>query len=82
MPALPRALADPRPVGLIGTVLWCAGMVFFGLQAATGGELDVRFWTCLAGFLIGVTGYGVFRWQRAATQRGTRGSWRGSGLGD
>jgi len=70
---LPRRLAEPTPVVLAGTLLWLAGAVLFGLTAPHG----VQFWTCVAGFLLGITGYGVFRWQRAASRRGSRGAWKG-----
>lgn len=77
MPALPRRLADPTPVVLAGTMLWFAGVVLFGVTALH----SVQFWTCVAGSLLGITGYGVFRWQRSASRRGSRGAWKGlSGL--
>ncbi|WP_323055173.1 DUF2530 domain-containing protein [Saccharopolyspora sp. NFXS83] len=77
VPALPRRLAQPTPVVLAGTGLWLAGLVLFAVTAPGGFE----FWTCVAGFVLGLTGYGVFRWQRNASRRGSRGAWKGlSGL--
>lgn len=77
VPGLPRRLADPTPVVVIGTLLWLAGAVLLALQ----GAIDLRFWTCVAGTGLGVLGFGVFRWQRSASRRGSRGAWKGlSGL--
>ncbi|MFR9728628.1 DUF2530 domain-containing protein [Saccharopolyspora sp. MS10] len=77
VPALPRRLAQPTPVLLAGTGLWLAGVVLFAVTAPG----SVEFWTSVAGLLLGLTGYGVFRWQRSASRRGSRGAWKGlSGL--
>jgi hypothetical protein len=66
---------------LIGTALWFAATVFFGWRDAVDGDLGIHFWTSAAGTTLGVIGYGVFRWQRNAARRGSRGSWQGlSGL--
>ncbi|MFC7341262.1 DUF2530 domain-containing protein [Saccharopolyspora griseoalba] len=81
VPGLPRKLAGPTPVVLIGTALWFAAAVFFGWRDAADGSFDIHFWTSAAGAALGVIGYGVFRWQRNAARRGSRGSWQGlSGL--
>ncbi|MER7015581.1 DUF2530 domain-containing protein [Saccharopolyspora sp. NPDC000359] len=77
VPHLPRRLADPTPVVLTGTVLWLVGAVVLALRSHT----DIEFWTCVAGVALGIIGYGVFRWQRSAARRGSRGAWQGlSGL--
>ncbi|MDA3648237.1 DUF2530 domain-containing protein [Saccharopolyspora indica] len=79
VPHLPRRLADPTPVVLTGTALWLVGTVALALS----GNLGIEFWTCVAGVTLGVIGYGVFRWQRSAARRGSRGAWQGlSGLDD
>lgn len=81
VPALPRRLAEPTPVVLAGTVLWFVVCAYFGVTEWIGGDLTIRFWTCLIGGVLGVAGYGVFRWQRSASRRGSRGAWKGlSGL--
>lgn len=81
VPGLPRRLADPTPVLVIGTLLWLAGVVLFGLQGWGVAQVDSRFWTCVAGAALGIIGFGVFRWQRSASRRGSRGAWKGlSGL--
>ncbi|MBE9374023.1 DUF2530 domain-containing protein [Saccharopolyspora sp. HNM0983] len=81
VPRLPHKLIDPTPVVLAGTLLWTAGAVWFGVDAAAGGQWSIQFWTSAAGTGLGVIGFGVFRWQRSAARRGSRGSWQGlSGL--
>lgn len=77
VPALPRKLAEPTPVVLAGTLLWFGGCAALGILGWMSGGVDVRFWTCLVGGLLGVLGYGVFRWQRSASRRGSRGAWKG-----
>ena len=77
VPGLPRRLAEPTPVVLAGTLLWLGGVVVFAVVAPG----SIPFWTSLVGCLLGVIGYGVFRWQRSASRRGSRGAWKGlSGL--
>lgn len=81
MPGLPRRLAEPTPVVLTGTLLWFAGCVVFGFDGWDAGHLSIEFWTCVAGTVLGIVGFGVFRWQRSASRRGSRGAWKGlSGL--
>lgn len=81
VPALPRALAEPTPVVLFGTLLWLGACLALGIFGWLNGDLDVAFWTCLAGGVLGMVGFGVFRWQRSASRRGSRGAWKGlSGL--
>lgn len=81
MPQLPRRLADPTPVVLAGTLLWLVGVVWFGVVDLTDGQWGIEFWTSATGCGLGIIGYGVFRWQRSAARRGSRGAWRGlSGL--
>jgi hypothetical protein len=83
VPGLPRRLAEPTPVVLAGTLLWFAGVAGFGIVGWATGTVSIQFWTSLAGFTLGVMGYGVFRWQRSASRRGARGAWKGlSGLDD
>ncbi|RCW43615.1 uncharacterized protein DUF2530 [Halopolyspora algeriensis] len=81
VPSLPRKLADPTPVVLTGTLLWFTACLVFGITSGLSGGVDIRFWTCLIGGILGSLGYGVFRWQRSAARRGSRGAWQGlSGL--
>ncbi|GAA0511724.1 membrane protein [Saccharopolyspora subtropica] len=77
VPPLPRRLADPTPVVLVGTAAWVVAALWFLLSD----DLQLQFWTCVAGTGLGVIGYGLFRWQRSAARRGARGAWKGlSGL--
>ena len=71
--ALPRALADPRPAVGAGTIAWfaAAGIVLLCGAAAAW------FWACLAGGLLGLTGFVMIHWQRRAAQRGARGAQQG-----
>lgn len=83
VPRLPQQLVDPRPIVLIGTALWVAGVVYFGLIGWVDGEFGMPFWTCLVGAVLGGLGYAIFRWQLAAAHRGSRGAWQGlTGLDD
>jgi len=68
-------------VVLVGTLLWLIGTILFGWRDLSDGTWDIEFFTCLAGTGLGIAGYGVFRWQRSAARRGSRGAWKGlSGL--
>jgi hypothetical protein len=77
VPPLPRELAEPTPVVLAGTLLWVIGVAVFGALGWFGGGVGVQFWTCLVGAALGMVGFGVFRWQRSASRRGSRGAWKG-----
>ncbi|ONI90559.1 hypothetical protein ALI22I_12260 [Saccharothrix sp. ALI-22-I] len=72
-PPLPPKLADPVPAIVVGTGLWFVAFVvvlLFGLDT-------ILVWTCLSGSLLGIIGYGVFKWQRSAARRGSRTAQRG-----
>jgi Protein of unknown function (DUF2530) len=72
-PALPRALVAPEPVIWAGTACWLALTVILGAAHLLGERpLDVWFWTSIAGWCLGLTGYTVMRWQRSAARRGSR----------
>lgn len=77
-PALPARLADPTPVVYIGIIGWFAA--FCGLLVARY-VFDVGppiwLWTALAGTALGIIGFLIMRWQRAASRRGYRGAQRG-----
>ncbi|MBV9143410.1 MAG: DUF2530 domain-containing protein [Pseudonocardiales bacterium] len=67
-PALPRRLADPRPVIGVGTFLWFAAAGVLLLA----GEPPVWVWACLTGGLLGLVGLVMIHWQLSATRRGSR----------
>jgi len=72
-PALPRRLSDVSVIAPIGTVLWFVGAVALYIAHVTVDRpLAIWFTTCVARAVLGATGYGVFRWQRAAARRGSR----------
>ena len=74
-PSLPSALADPRPVMVVGTLGWVLALVVLLADGATAGSTAVL--TCALGAGLGVLGYGIFFWQRRATRQDRRGSQRG-----
>lgn len=74
VPALPRALADPRPVIAVGTALWAVALVVVGVRALLGTHgLGGTAATCAVGVALGAIGYGVFSWQRRTVRGGGRG---------
>lgn len=78
IPPLPRRLNEVTPAVAVGTGLWllaCVGLFVAFLLGAR--PLDEWFWTCLSGFVLGLVGYSIFRWQRAAARRGSRSAQRG-----
>jgi hypothetical protein len=80
IPPLPPRLADPTPTVLICTGLWLlASLVLFGAFVFGDRALDEWFWTATAGWLLGLLGYSIFRWQRSAARRGSRSAQRGLG---
>ncbi|MBA2323492.1 MAG: DUF2530 domain-containing protein [Actinomycetota bacterium] len=61
-----------------GAALWfLAGAVLLVAHLAVGRPLDAWFGVCVAGLLLGLIGYAIFRWQRQAARRGSRGAQRG-----
>ena len=64
-------------VGL-GTALWfVAGAVLLVAHLHFGRPLNVWFGACIAGGGLGLCGYVLFRWQRRAARRGSRGAQSG-----
>lgn len=77
-PPLPPRLSRVSTVAAVGTALWLLGAaVLVVAWMVVGRPLDIWFTTCIAGALLGAFGYGVYRWQRAAARRGSRGAQRG-----
>jgi len=59
------------------TAVWF--LLWLGLLVAYLAEdraLDIWFTTTLCGWVLGLLGYSVFRWQRWAARRGRRGAQR------
>jgi hypothetical protein len=67
------------PAIVVGTGLWfvtAVGVLLFGRDD------PILVWTCLSGGVLGIIGYGIFRWQRSAARRGSRTAQQGQGLTD
>lgn len=78
LPPLPRSALDPVPVVVVGSLLWFVGScVFFVTDVLLGPGPGLWFWTCTVGWVLGIVGYLVFRWQQAAARRGSRTAQRG-----
>jgi hypothetical protein len=77
-PPAPARLNDVSAVVLAGTGLWFVGWLGLLIAHLAGGRpLDIWFNTTLAGWLLGLLGYSIFRWQRRAARRGDRSAQRG-----
>ncbi|TQJ02889.1 DUF2530 domain-containing protein [Amycolatopsis cihanbeyliensis] len=72
-PELPTRLLELWPVVVVGTGLWLAAFLVLLLTGQDG----VWLWTTLAGWVLGLIGFGVMAWQRVAARRGARGAQRG-----
>ena len=77
-PPPPRRLTEMTVVVGMGTALWFLGwLVLLAAHLHAGRPLDIWFTTTLAGWLLGLLGYAIFRWQRHAARRGSRGAQNG-----
>jgi hypothetical protein len=67
----------PLPPVAVLIALWVLmALGLLGARLFAGRELDVWFWTANAGWVIGVLGYLLFRWQRHAARSGSRSAQR------
>ncbi|WP_308297552.1 DUF2530 domain-containing protein [Tsukamurella paurometabola] len=73
-PELPRAVTEPRPVVMAGTVLFAVALVVTLLARETFGAAWI---VCACGVGVGVLGATVLTLQRRAALRGDRGAQRG-----
>jgi hypothetical protein len=77
-PPPPPRLLETTKVTAVGTLvwflLWAALLVAHLVQ---GRPLDIWFDTTLCGWLLGLVGYSIFRWQRWAARTGRRGAQSG-----
>ncbi|KAA0021283.1 DUF2530 domain-containing protein [Antrihabitans cavernicola] len=74
MPEIPARFTDPRPVLMIGTVLFVIATVVVLLA---GDRWNDALPTCYTGIAIGVLGYSIFWIQRGAARRGSKGAQQG-----
>lgn len=59
----------------VGTTLWFLAWTGLLVAHLVGARpLDIWFGTTTVGWLLGLLGYALFRWQRAASRRGRRGA--------
>lgn len=73
-PPPPRLVEMTLVVG-IGTALWfVAAVVLLVAHLHFGRPLDDWFGACVTGCALGLVGYVLFRWQRHAARRGSRGA--------
>jgi amino acid transporter len=73
LPELPRWVTAIWPVLGFGTLGWFAAFCVL----LTANE-PAWLWTSLAGWVLGVIGFAISAWQRAASRRGSR--WAQHGL--
>ncbi len=72
-PPLPRRLLDPRPVILVGAVLWVLTAVASFVVPALESWRPIA----VAGLAVSVIGTSIFLWQVSAARRGSRGAQTG-----
>jgi hypothetical protein len=78
LPPQPARLTDVTFVVAAITIVWFLSWVtFLILHLVAGRPIDIWFTTTLVGWLLGLLGYSVFRWQRHAARRGSRSAQRG-----
>ncbi|CAM3941558.1 DUF2530 domain-containing protein [Tsukamurella strandjordii] len=73
-PELPHSLTEPRPVVIIGTVLFAISLIVTLAARETFGDAWI---TCACGVGVGLLGAAVLTAQRRAARRGDRGAQRG-----
>lgn len=72
VPALPRPLTAIWPILGLGTLAW-----FVAFCVLLTGDEPAWLWTSLAGWVLGLVGFGISGWQRAASRRGSRSAQQG-----
>jgi len=77
-PTPPARLTEMTWVVGLGTALWfLGGVALLVAHLHFGRPLDEWFGACIAGFTLGVVGYILFRWQRRAARKGSKGAQSG-----
>ncbi len=73
-PALPPVTAGLWHVAVPGTVVWLAATIVLAFFIPTLQDRDamIWFWTCLAGFVLGLIGLSIYALQRRAARLGRR----------
>lgn len=76
-PPPPPRLLETTSVAAVGSAVWFALWVaLLVAHLVIGRPLDIWFDTTLSGWLLGLVGYSIFRWQRWALRSGRRGAQR------
>ncbi len=75
-PLLPSYQVSLSRVVILGTTLWFVGFVvlLFFIPQLQENDAMIWLWTCLTGSVLGLVGLAIYRWQRAAARRGSRGA--------
>lgn len=73
-PPLPPVTAGLWHLAVPGTVIWLLATVVlaFFIPTLQAHHAMIWFWTCLAGFLLGLTGLSIYALQRRAARLGRR----------
>ncbi len=76
-PPLPARLVALPPLILVGTAIWFLTFcVLLILRYGYSVTPPIWLWTALAGTVLGLIGFPIMWWQRAASRRGSRGAQR------
>ena len=74
VPEIPARLTDPRPVLVVGTVLFALASLVVSISGDTARQALP---TCLAGLAVGALATTIFWIQRRAARRGSKGAQSG-----
>lgn len=79
-PPLPPIRTGVAYIVVPGTAVWFIAFVvlLFAVDFLRAHDAMIWLWTCLAGWLLGLVGLGIFAWQRSAARRGRRGAQTGT----
>lgn len=75
-PPLPPIHSGVARIVVPGTVVWFVAFVvlLFVTDFLRAHHAMIWLWTCLAGWILGLTGLALQAWQRSAARRGRRGA--------
>lgn len=55
---LKPAIVNVKHLATVGSILWLAGLGYFGIRALLGAAVDpIHVWICLAGLAFGAVGF-------------------------
>jgi len=75
-PPLPPIRVGIPSIVIPGTAVWFVAFVvlLFFIDDLRQSNAMIWLWTCLAGWILGFVGLGIYSWQRSAARRGRRGA--------